>query len=312
MSVQPVGTVAATLAFAPLGIPLRVEVGRGIDPAAIEAACKAWRGPADEGARSIGLRIARSPALAGTGEPRIVVDGRKVEIAGQGAEGWGSVDTRLARCTVSDAYLADPHRLLEDVLEPLLLFMLAHFDRTPIHAAGFVADDLAILVSGPSGAGKSSLAFAADAAGWQVLSDDTVYVQRHPCLKLWGFPRAAHFSPEDCPVPHAHTRVRGGTVKHAVPFTDQRGMASAGNAILCLLAHGSKVALTPLDAPEAIRKLPPLEPGFDLFMSESEAVYKLLTSRGAWLLTLSRDPAEAVALLADNLVRLRCTAGSPL
>src|SRR6185503_15234714 len=98
-----------------------------------------------------------------------VVEGRSVRIAGPSAECRAMVDSRIASCTVSDEWFAAPDRLRDEVLEPLVLFVLAHHDRTPLHASAFIAGDVAILTSGSSGAGKSSLALAADCAGWPVL-----------------------------------------------------------------------------------------------------------------------------------------------
>ncbi len=298
--------------LAPLGIPFHVELGPGVDREVVSIACLGWGGAAEPGARPVRMQLERDPNLAGTSEPRIVVAGRGVRITGSSAEGRALVDARSIVCAVSDAWFAAPDRLRDEVLEPLVLFVLAHHDRTPLHASAFVAGDVAILASGPSGAGKSSLALTADRAGWPVVSDDTVYLQRRSRFRVWGFPRAAHLLPGDCCDPAARTRTRNGQVKHAIPFAGAaRGMASAERAALCVLQRGIRVALEPLDSANAIRRLGPLEPGFDLFPRESAEAYAHLTPNGAWLLTLSNDPAEAIALLTANLSRLRATAAPP-
>lgn len=300
---------AARVSVAPLGIPLHVELGPGVDRDAVSAACRGWEGPADNAEQPLRLRLDRHPDLAGTSEPGIVVEGRSVRLTGPSAEGRALVEDRTARCAVSIEYFAAPDRLRDEVLEPLVLFVLAHHDRTPLHASAFVAGDLAILTSGPSGAGKSSLALAADRAGWPVLSDDTVYLQRKREFRVWGLPRAAHLLPGDSRDPAMRMRTRNGQVKHAIPFgATAGGMASAGRATLCVLQRGNRVALDPLDPAEARRRLGPLEPGFDLFVRESAQAFGLLTANGAWLLTLSKDPAEAIALLAANLPLLSATA----
>ena len=297
------------VSVAPLGIPLHIELGPGVDADAVRAACRGWEGPAEHGEAPIRLRLERDPGLSGTSEPRILVEGRGVRVTGPGAEGRARVDARAGRCEVSDAWFAAPDRLRDEVLEPLVLFVLAHHDRTPIHASAFIAGDVAILTSGSSGAGKSSLALAADRAGWPVLSDDTVYLQQQRRFRIWGFPHAAHLLPRDCDDAAATTRTRNGQVKRAVPFRATKlGMVSAERATLCVLKRGSRVALEPLDAAEAIRRLGPLEPGFDLFARESAEALAFLTANGAWLLTLSEDPSEAIALLAANLPRLHATA----
>ncbi|MDT8370300.1 MAG: hypothetical protein RQ745_13920 [Longimicrobiales bacterium] len=59
-------------------------------------------------------------------------------------------------------------------------------DRAPIHAAGLVSGDAALLVLGGSGAGKSTLALAWSRAGHPILGDDVVlldsegWVHPHP------------------------------------------------------------------------------------------------------------------------------------
>ncbi|HYD25708.1 MAG TPA: hypothetical protein VEB68_13030 [Croceibacterium sp.] len=307
-SASPGMTGVEAIHCAPLGIPLHVELGQGVDPATVRAACHGWEGPADHGLEPMRLRVTRDAGLSGVAEPSIGVDGHEVIVTGAGADGRASARTMLACCAVSDDFLAAPDRLRGEVLEPLVLFVLAHHDRTPLHASGLIAGDLAILTSGPSGAGKSSLALAADRFGWRVLSDDTVYLQRQPQLKVWGLPRAAHLLPDDCTSPGGVPRIRNGQVKHAVPFRTSAGMASAERATLCVLAPGSAVALEPLAPDEAVARLGRLEPGFDLFARESHEALALLAGKGAWLLTLSPQPAEAIALLAAHLPQLRATA----
>ena len=51
--------------------------------------------------------------------------------------------------------------------------------------------------------------------------------------------------------------------------------------------------------------LGPLEPGFDLLEREIEPALELLTRNGAWLLTLSGSPDEAIALIRQEAERLR-------
>lgn len=312
MDPEATGAIAEAsdvVSAAPLGIPLRIELGRGADRAAVSAACRGWEGAAEPGETPLRVRLERDPGLSGTREPRVVVEGRSVRLTGPGAEGRAVVDARTASCAVSGGWFAAPERLRDEVLEPLVLFVLAHHDRTPLHASAFIAGGVAILASGPSGAGKSSLALAADRAGWPVLSDDTIYLQRQGRFRIWGLPRAAHLLPGDSRDLAAPTRTRNGQVKHAIPFgSTARGMVCADRATLCLLEHGSRAALEPLDAAGALGRLGPLEPGFDLFVRESAEAYGLLAANGAWLLTLSRDPAEAIALLAANLRRLQATA----
>ena len=77
---------------------------------------------------------------------------------------------------------------------------------------------------------------------------------------------------------------------------------------MVLLEPGDRTALAALRPDEAMRRLAPLEPGFDLLRADIDAAHRLLAGQGAWLLTLSKNPAEAIALLVRNLGRLRTDA----
>ena len=71
------------------------------------------------------------------------------------------------------------------------------------------------------------------------------------------------------------------------------------------MRFGDEAALTPLDPAAAVRAFTVLEPGFDLLADDIAAAVAALARHGAWSLTLSDRPEEAIALLADNLPLLR-------
>jgi hypothetical protein len=73
---------------------------------------------------------------------------------------------------------------------------------------------------------------------------------------------------------------------------------------LCILRHGTALALEPLSQDQALRRLAPLEEGFDRVAAAVHEAHGVLTARGAWQLTLSADPAEAIRFLVANLARL--------
>jgi hypothetical protein len=180
-------------------------------------------------------------------------------------------------------------------IEPLLLYLLARRDRTPLHASAFMLDGLAVVLAGSSGMGKSCLAHAAQRAGLRVLSDDTVHVQLTPALRVWGLPRPIHLLPADAPDGGpAALRWRNGKLKRAVPVASDRPLA-ADRAVLCLLKRGEAVKLDILD--ERPPHWPALEPGFDLLPAQSQAACVALTARGHARLTLGADPATAIAAL---------------
>lgn len=296
-----------TARFLPLGIPLLVEAnGPGL-LAAVTDACRGWEGAQEPEARHLRLRLICGRDFRGAGDALLRVDGPRLWISGLGVEAWADSTSGEAWCMVSDDYVRNAERLRDSIVDPLILFLLARSGRTPIHASGFLAGDLAVLLAGPSGAGKSCLALAAQEAGFALLSDDIVHVQLEPALRIWGIPRPIHVYPEDDPGGcHGPVRIRNGKLKHAVPVRIAPEPVTARRAALCILGSGTGLSLRPLSAREAMRRLGGLEPGFDLLLLESEAAYRALADN-AWHLTLSADPAEAIDLLRANLARLGCT-----
>jgi hypothetical protein len=253
------------------------------------------------------LRVKPSPRLSGTGDVAIRADSDRLTVQGPGVTACAEIGQGFADCTISAEYLDDPNALRQEVLDPLVLMLLTRRDRTPLHASAFIAGGLAILLAGRTGAGKSCLARAADAAGFQVLSDDTVYVQLAPRLTVWGWPTAAHLLPQDAPDRAAPTRLRGGRVKHVVPLRSASSAAIAcDRPALCLLsrAPGGEPALSPIPAAEVEERLWPLDEGFDLLPGPIARALARLSAGGAWDLRLSTDPAAAIRLLAANLPRL--------
>jgi hypothetical protein len=299
----------AALSLAPLDIPLIVELGRALDARAVAAACRGWLGTPSGKSPPLKLRVDCAPDFAGTGPARISMAGPVMEIAGPGVRASADPHRRLASCLVSGDYLADPQRLRGDVLEPLMLTLVTAQDRAPLHASGFIAGDLAIILAGRSGSGKSCLARAADTAGFQLLSDDVVYVQRSPHLRVWGWPGAVHLLAHDTTEADWPTRIRNGKTKYAVRLRSASASAiGCDSAVLCVLARGETVALRPIESAEALRRLWPLDPGFDLLPEAIGAAVAAIAARGAWELRLSGEPDEALRLLTASLPLLRKTA----
>src|SRR5690606_20326200 len=101
--------------------------------------------------------------------------------------------TAVAR--LAPALLAAPERL-RAVLDALVLFLLTPLDRQPVHAAAVAHGGAGLALAGHGGAGKSTLAYAALAAGLDVLGDDAVYVQLEPTPCVWTLRRPLHLTPE--------------------------------------------------------------------------------------------------------------------
>ena len=297
---------AAALTLAPLGVPLAVELVGADNRDLLAAACRQWHGVATCSSPRLRLRIEAGGERADRTAVRISVEGGVMHLRG-GAAGSADPVSGEAACHVPMRYLASPDLLRAEVLEPLVLYLLGRNGRAPVHASCFVADGLAVLLSGPSGSGKSCLALAAHAAGFPVLSEDIAYVQVDPQLRVWGWPGPVHLLPANAPHDGAFPqRVRNGKTKLAVPLGAAGSTAmSASRAVFCLLERGNAVALERLAPEAAAHRLDRLEPGFDVMASEVRAAHAALTRNGAWRVTLSADPDEAIRFIAANLATLR-------
>jgi hypothetical protein len=288
--------------FFSLSIMGRPVVIRASDPALLGAAasaCGAWDQAEGADGPPITLDL---EATDGTGEGAIdiTVDGPRLRLTGAGVEGAADARTLVAACEVPQGLVDQPGRLAGEVIDTLLLFLLTRSGRVPLHAAGLKFGQMAVLLAGPSGAGKSTLSLAAMTRGLQILSDDTVYIQLQPRLRIWGFPRPVHVFPADAPGFIGETRLRGGKLKAAVPVSRQAGPPVAERAVVVLLERGDAVGLEPVAPSAAAAALSRLEPGFDLLGPESAEAIAAVTASGAWRLTLTRDPAAAVERLAEH------------
>ena len=286
------------LFLAPLGIPTLIIAD---DPQLIAAAGAAyahwWAEPPRSKPRiELRLEIGGASSSADV-SPDILVQGSRLKLRARGADGSANAATLKGSATLSRALVEDLTGLAE-IIDTLLLFLLARDGRTPLHASGFMVDDLAILLAGPSGSGKSRLALAASDRGFPVLSDDMLFVQSEPSLTLWGFPRPVHVFKSDAPPGDHPARLRNGKLKVAVPL---KGAAlKADQAVLILLRHGKKLSIRKVAATEAIERLMQLEAGFDLLEDESRAAFEMLASTGAWQLSLTDDPDAAINLVASR------------
>lgn len=305
-----------------MGIPTRIAADEEPLLAAALAAYADWQSP-DRGPAGDPLTIrlkmgAAAAALEGDAHCTVQVDGDGLRLEGRGVRGGADAARREAWCTVPADLAADPPGFAAEVLDSLVLFLLTRSGRIPLHAAGILLGDTAILLAGPSGSGKSTLALTADRAGIPLLSEDTVYLQLRPRLRVWGSPRPIHLLPGDVPTESgpggpvaAPLRHRNGRWKVAVP---PRGGSVdgrvAGKAVLCLLERGDELAVRPLAPGLAMeRMIAMLDPGFDHFRAELPEALAAITAGGAWTLTLPNEPLHrnpagpraAIALLQERL-----------
>lgn len=236
------------------------------------------------------FREARAPAIR--------VEDKNIFLSGEGIVAQTETSAREAYGAFSQTWLDEPERLLTEVVDPLVLFLLTHSGRIPVHASALLLGDTAVVLAGRSGSGKSSLALAAHHAGLPVMSDDTVYVQLEPHFAVHAAPRPIHVFAQDAPAGHTGTfRLRSGKWKTALPLPAD-APRHAHRAALCVLEKGDRVALEAIDIPTTLERLTgDIEAGFDLFRDEMPTAIRALAANGAWRLQLSRDPAEAIARL---------------
>ena len=288
-----------------MGIHTRLAADDAALSAALLAGLSAWpEADCDAGTPGLCLHFARTDARS-EGNPGVSVEGDSLRLAAAGAVGDANARRGEGWCSVPPELVSQPDRLATEVLDTLLLFLLTRAGRTPIHAAGVLIGETVAILAGPSGSGKSTLAHAALRAGLTVLSDDTVYLQRHPELRVWGYPRPIHLLPATAELADARgaARLRGGRWKVAVPSSPSATPPlSAGRAAVFLLTRGDAVALRAVSMDEAVGELiRALEPGFDHFRDHLPAAARAAAAGGAWRLTLSGDAGEGVAALTAVL-----------
>jgi hypothetical protein len=294
-----------------MGRPVVVVATEARLLAAVAQAYGAWRqaSPADGAPIRLALEAGEEDWTGG--EAEVVVDGPRLRLTGAGIEGWADATSLSAFCRIPQGLERDAALLASEATDTLLLFLLTRSGRIPVHAAGVCCGDLALVLAGPSGSGKSTLSLAAMARGLQILSDDTVYIQLQPGLRIWGFPRPVHVFPADAPRFTPASRLRKGKLKAAVPVPEPQAPPVAERAALILLQRGEAVSIERVEPAVAARALARLEPGFDLLAEESAAAAKALAAPGAWRLTLGHDPAVAIERLLQRLAPAMASAEAP-
>lgn len=207
----------------------------------------------------------------------------------------------------SEALVHDATLFRHEILEAVVLALVTHFDRQPFHAAAIVHGERTVLLVGRSGAGKSTLAYLAQSTGLTTLSEDTVWIQLEPRLRVWSRLRGIHLLPDAA----AHfaelhdarvARRPNDKLKATVPTTQTAASsANDGSVTVCLLDPGGSAArLAPLDR-DAMRAAltRDVDSGFDRYVERRAACVDALTEAGGWRLTLSSNPRDALPLLRE-------------
>lgn len=236
-------------------------------------------------------------------EPRLSdashVDGVSLKIVREGIAIFASAAERKGSCDYPDDVIGSD--AFAEMMNTVILFLVAQSGRIPVHASAIMFGDTAVVLAGKSGSGKSSLAFAADHAGLPVLSDDTVFVQTDPSVRIWALTKAIHLFEKDAPAnTMSAMRLRSGRWKRALDVSAPR--SSADRSILCVLEHGNAVALEPMTQADAVAALTTSpEGGYEFYGKRSADAVRALGMHGCWRLTLSDNPSEAIALLRKKL-----------
>lgn len=199
---------------------------------------------------------------------------------------------------VTTELIADRDHFRVAVLEAITFALLACFDRHPLHAAAIARGDRTALLAGLGGSGKSTLAYLAHSADIDVLSDDHVWLQLEPDVRIWGSAPHARLR-SDAAVHFPEVEHPGGekVAIHLPPRDDDHRLVARG-PVVCILARGDRASLVRLQPSDIEAELVrQLAPGFDRFPERNAAAFTAIATGGGWRLTLSGDPHDALPLL---------------
>ncbi len=236
-----------------MGVPVRFETNSESVRDAVEESFGCWHSlhtrpdllangslrvrlivhPGDEGETEIAQLRYRMP------------DNDRFIVLSPGSVAMADVGRREGFAYVTPALVADRAHFCYGVLEALTLVLVTAIDRHPLHAAGLVRGNSALLLHGPSGTGKSTVSYAAARAGLEVLSEDVTYLQLEPVFRVWGVPGRIHL-PEDVRERFPELRaiearvLANGKRKTAVDLPLQRRpLPVEGTTGVCLLRRGA-------------------------------------------------------------------------
>ena len=345
----PAGSLRHAVQLLPLGIPTRFESDAPGLLAAVRTAYGETRadaapapGPGGQGSAAPRVVLlsatqrAEAPASDTGAALRVAADREILLLDAPDAHGRACRAGMTAVARLAPALLAAPERL-RPVLDALVLFLLTPLDRQPAHAAAVAHGATGLALAGRGGAGKSTLAYAAQRAGLDVLTDDAVYVQLEPALHVWTLRRPLHLAPETAkwfPELAGRSTILRVNGKRRIPVPTRSPARSspavpppppgwkggeawtpapppAGHAArrwgLCLIERtpGAAPAAVPIAADEAVaRVVADLEPGFDVWRDTIGARVAALARGGAWRLRVGDDPRAAAPVIRELLDRV--------
>ncbi len=304
--------------FVPLGIELRIETN---SPIVLDAARSAFgRYRLDGRGRRLNqrflIRLLEDPGFSESPpwtDPVYRGQGH-IFYASVGSQNavLADLERRFAFGFISPAMVRDTGFLQRNFLEGLVFTMATHgpgATHTYVHASAVSKGDAGLIFSGPSGSGKSTLAFACARRGFNVVTDDVVYLNNERnCLKAWGRPWQMRVSP-DCgrffpelmqyaqAAPNAGTGVIDIDVEDLFPSQARAHCQPVGLFFLDRTPSGP-VACEPLEPDKAVELL-----ARDLIQDEQAVLERhvrswyQLAQKGSYILRCGEDLDSVVVLL---------------
>lgn len=195
------------------------------------------------------------------------------------------------------------------VIEPLALFLVNTSRWVTFHSSAVTKNGKALAFMGNSGAGKSTLAYACLRRGFNLLSEDVIYVDLESDSRIWGNATTVNLMPDTIKLfPELENRkpqVRpNGKLKITIPVSEIKNCSPAlqtQSIIVCLIEpnHNNSDSMLEPISPELIRKtiISNLEPGFDLYAEYIPAALQRLLKNTAYRLRVGHDLAAATDIL---------------
>ena len=225
----------------------------------------------------------------------------------------GISDPHRAEATaeVTSELVADRDHFRDEMLQAITLALLSSYDRHFLHAAAVARGNRAVLLAAPSGTGKSTLAYLAQRSGLDVMSEDRVWIQRSPALRVWGWPWRLHLRPEAAShfpeLEGAATHEHGANKPRHVVDVITSGISAprfyADDVTVCLLTRGQDGPLLERVGAEVIVDAlsRDIAPGFDRHSARHLPSVRAIAGAGGWRLRLSQDPHAALPFLEQML-----------
>ena len=301
--------------FWPLGVTLRLET----NSREILDACRASFGSYGNcGSRAqasrFAIRLLTDRSFTATPPWPDVVYRRQGDMfyASAGGQNTAVADLRRRQAFgfLSPAMAGDAEFLRRHFLECLALTMMTRgtgATHTYVHASAVAKGDKGIILSGPRESGKSTLAYACARRGFNIVTDDVVYLRPGRRLTAWGRPWRLRLLP-DCARLFPELGKRAQMAKSAgkdVVEIDVRELMPGRAQVRC-----SPVALFFLERPSGRTVCEPLgaDAALDLLVQEMgydppevverhRRIWTALANRGAFVLRWGEAPDGAVDLL---------------